>query len=127
MRTKVISYGLHDLTLALFRADDDGDRDLIELVLDESEKELRSDYLRLYNDLTAGKIDFFLFGDKTKHFFSRSTRPGVAVQASVIWDRAGELVPLSHRDIVTFSDMVRPGDGLCKDGVVVSYGVSSDL
>lgn len=72
-------------------------------------------YEALYNALAAGRIDAFDFcEDHTWHIMSRSTRPGVAVQMSVVWVREpGEMVPMSHHNInsaAEFLDLIPQGE-----------------
>lgn len=112
-----INYGLHDLTLALFRAEDPEEEKMISSVLDDSEKCLQSDFRRLWEMLISGKIDYFRHGEKTIYVFTRSTRAGVKVQRSAIWDKSGEMIPLSHADINSFSEMVEKG--FCIDNITI--------
>lgn len=63
-------------------------------------------YRALYDDLEAGRIDVFSFRQDTNvRVVARSTRPGVLIQASCFWDRDGELIALSHKDVNSFSDL----------------------
>lgn len=124
--TKEIKYNLHDLSIALLRADDDGS-DLAQLVYDDSVSMLTEDYKRLYNALVSGEIDYFRHGEKTVYVFTRSARPGVAVQRSVFWERSGEFIPVSHSDIYSFEDMTNSYNHFCIDNVTVNYGFSSDF
>lgn len=124
--TKEIKYNLHDLAIALFTADNDSS-ELVQLVYDDSEKMLKKDYKQLYDALVSGAIDYFRHGEKTVYVYTRSIRPGVAVQRSVFWDCSGELVPVSHADIYSFEDMTNSYNHFCIDNVTINYGVSADF
>lgn len=126
MATKTINYNLRDLSIAMLRADDDS-ADLVQLVYDDSVQMLTADYRRMFDMLVSGKIDYFRHGTKTIYIFTRSTRPGVAVQRSVFWDRSGDLVPVSHTDINSFSDMSSGYNDFCYDNVVIDYGTAADF
>ena len=78
---------------------------------DRMQEEHERPYKALFDALTAGEIDSFdFYGHSGKdgrlwYIFTRSTRPGVMVQMSVVWIRAsGEMLPTSHRDINSFAD-----------------------
>ena len=106
---KKISYGISDLSLALFRADD-SEADLIELVLDDTEKMIQSDYRRFFSALESGQIDSFYYeSGGSVYLYTRSARSGVLIQKTCFWNQGGELVPLSHRNINSFADMVADG------------------
>lgn len=109
MREKVINYGIQELALALFSADDDG-ADLVELAYDDAQKSIESDYKSFYDALTAGRIDCFYYEKGANVYsFTRSTRAGVTVQKTCFWKRGGDLLPLSHRDINGFRDVIADG------------------
>lgn len=115
---KVISYGLRDLALAMFRADEDG-TDLVQLAYDDAQASIERDYKKLYSALVGGKIDYFHYTKgRNVYCFTRSLYPGVEVQKTCFWDRSGELVPLSHVDLRAFSDLV--ADGLADEVTITA-------
>lgn len=117
-KTFYINYGIKDLCIAHLRAFNDPEaEEMIFAVLSDSEKCLQADYEKLYNSLVSGKIDYFRHGEKTVYIFTRSTRAGVKVQRSAIWDKSGEMIPLSHADIDSFSEMVEKG--FCIDNITI--------
>lgn len=104
-----ISYGISDLSLALFRADD-SEADLIELVLSDTERMIQSDYRKFFSALESGRINYFGYeSGGNVYLYTRSARAGVLIQKTCFWNRGGELVPLSHRNINSFADMVADG------------------
>lgn len=106
---KKINYGISDLSLALFRASE-SESDLIELVLEDTERMLQSDYRRFFSALESGRIDSFYYeSGGNVYLYTRSARRGVMIQKTCFWNRDGELVPLSHRNINSFADMVADG------------------
>lgn len=93
-----------------------GDFDAAEQLEAEHEKP----YKELFAALVAGKIDSFDYygggpvDSRNWYILTRSTRPGVLVQMSVIWCRGADLLPLSHRNINGFDDLAGeiPADGV---------------
>lgn len=107
---KEICYGITELSLSVFRANTDQEEKAAEAAYDEAQKAIEADYKPFFSALVSGEIDFFQYETgRNCHLFTRSTRAGVAVQMTIFWNRDGELIPLSHRNINTFSDMVREG------------------
>lgn len=111
---KRINYDIRALCLDLFRVDSLEEEQLIEQVLEDSRRMLRADYFGLYTDLLTGKIDYFYFenepsnaGRSKVEVWTRSARPGVQVQRTAFLKvcDTGELLPMSHHDIYTFSDI----------------------
>ena len=106
---KKINYGIRDLSISLFRADD-SEADLIELVLEDSERMIQGDYKRFFSALESGRIDSFYYeSGGNLYLYTRSARSGVLIQKTCFWNRGGELIPLSHRNINSFADMVADG------------------
>lgn len=104
-----ISYGICDLSLALFRAEE-SEADLIELVLEDTERMIQNDYMRFFSALESGRIDSFHYeSGGNLYLFTRSARANVLIQKTCFWNRGGELVPLSHVNINSFADMVADG------------------
>lgn len=104
-----INYGIRDLSMSLFLADD-SEADLIELVLDDTERMIQNDYKRFFSALESGRIDFFQYeSGGNVYLYTRSARAGVLIQKTCFWNRGGELVPLSHVNIHSFADMVADG------------------
>lgn len=115
---KVISYGLRDLALDMFRADEDG-ADLVQLAYEDAQSSIERDYKGLYSALVCGSIDSFHYKKGANiYFYTRSLYPGVEVQKTCFWDRGGELVPLSHVDLRAFSDLV--ADGLADEVTITA-------
>lgn len=107
---KVICYGMTELSLSVFRANTDQEEKAAETAYDEAQKAIEADYLPFFSALVSGEIDYFQYETgKNCHLFTRSARTGVAVQMTIFWNRDGELLPLSHRNINSFADMVRKG------------------
>ena len=70
------------------------------------EAEHERPYRALYEALEAGKISAFSFRQGANvRIVARSTRPGVLIQASLFWDRGGDLEPVSHADVNSFEDL----------------------
>ena len=70
------------------------------------EAEHERPYRALYEALEAGKISAFSFRQGANvRIVARSTRPGVLLQASLFWDRGGDLEPVSHADVNSFEDL----------------------
>ena len=112
-----INYGIRDLSLSLFRAKE-SEADLIELVLEDSERMIQNDYKRFFYALESGRIDSFYYESGLNvYLYTRSARAGVLIQKTCFWNRGGELIPLSHVNINSFADMV--ADGL-KDMVTLT-------
>lgn len=104
-----INYGIRDLAISLFRASE-SESDLIELVLEDTERMIQSDYRKFFSALESGKIDFFQYeSGGNVYLYTRSARSGVLIQKTCFWKRDGELVPLSHININSFADMVADG------------------
>lgn len=104
-----INYGIRDLAISLFRASE-SESDLIELVLDDTERMIQNDYKRFFSALESGKIDFFQYeSGRNVYLYIRSARAGVLIQKTCFWNRGGELVPLSHVNMNSFADMVADG------------------
>lgn len=95
-----------DRYIALAFSFDDADNTEAEQMEAEHEKPYRA----LYEALTAGRISAFSFRPNHSserynwHIMTRSTRPGVLVQASTILVDGDDLLPLSHKDVNSFKD-----------------------
>lgn len=64
----------------------------------------------LYNKLLTGQISAFYQRTKdNKHLIiaHKSTRPGVIIQVSHNWIINGEIIPCSHDNINSFSDLLK--------------------
>lgn len=104
-----INYGIRDLSISLFLADD-SEADLIELVLDDTERMIQSDYRRFFSALESGRIDSFYYeSGGNVYLYTRSARANVLIQKTCFWNRDGKLIPLSHVNINSFADMVADG------------------
>lgn len=107
---KEICYGMTELSLSVFRANTDQEEKAAEAAYDKAQKAIEADYLSFFSALVSEEIDFFQYETGTScHLFTRSARTGVAVQMTIFWNRDGELLPLSHRNINTFADILREG------------------
>lgn len=98
-----------------------GDLDAAERLEAEHEKP----YKALFDALAAGRIDSFDFsgnhssGNYNWYIVTRSTRPCVLLQISVVWVRpGGEMLPLSHSDINSFAEF---RDRIPQAGAVVHW------
>lgn len=106
---KKINYGIRDLSISLFRASE-SEADLIELVLEDSERMIQNDYKRFFSALESGRIDSFYYESGANvYLYTRSARAGVLIQKTCFWNRDGELIPLSHVNINSFADIVADG------------------
>lgn len=104
-----INYGIRDLSISLFRASE-SESDLIELVLEDSERMIQNDYRRFFSALEDGRINSFHYeSGGNVYLYTRSARAGVLIQKTCFWNRDGELVPLSHVNMNSFADMVADG------------------
>lgn len=119
VKSYFVNFGIRDLCIAHLRAFNDPEaEEMIFAVLSESEKELQKYYESLYADLVSGTIDYFYHVScGVIYLFTRSARAGVQVQRSAIWDKSGEMIPLSHADIDSFSEMVEKG--FCIDNITI--------
>lgn len=106
---KKINYGIRDLSISLFLADE-SESDLIELVLEDTERMIQGDYKRFFSALESGRIDSFFYEScGNLYLYTRSARANVLIQKTCFWNRDGELIPTSHHDINSFADMVADG------------------
>lgn len=112
---KSINHNTRHLSVAAFRAFGTDSERAAEQAAEEAENALQADYKSLYNSLVSGRVDYFYhesepskIGRSLVEVWTRSSRQGVAVQRSTFMRvPGGELVALSHHNIVTFSDMVK--------------------
>ena len=112
---KSINHNTRNLSVAAFRAFGTDSERAAEQAAEEAENALRADYKSLYNSLVSGQVDYFYhesepskIGRSLVEVWTRSSRQGVSVQRSTfVRVPGGELVALSHHDIMTFSDMVK--------------------
>lgn len=103
-----------------------GGEDLVQAVIDDSEKMLSADWLALYEKLVSGSYDFLSYetgkdentGRSLVYLFTRSARQNVQIQKTCFLSVPGsDLVPLSHCNFRKFEDFRR--DGL-PDGVTIN-------
>lgn len=112
---KSINHNTRNLAVAAFRAFGTDSEQAAEQAAEEAENALQADYKSLYNSLVSGLVDYFYYesepskiGRSLVEIWTRSSRQGVSVQRSTFMRvPGGELVALSHHDIMTFSDMVK--------------------
>ena len=112
---KSINHNTRNLSVAAFRAFGTNSEQAAEQAAEEAENALQADYKSLYNSLVSGQVDYFYhesepstIGRSLVEVWTRSSRQGVAVQRSTFMRvPGGELVALSHHNIMTFSDMVK--------------------
>lgn len=110
-----INHNTHDLAVAAFRAFGTDSERAAEQVAEEAENALQVDYKSLYNSLVSGQVDYFFhesepstIGRSLVEVWTRSSRKGVTVQRTTFLKvPSGELLAMSHHDIMTFSDMVK--------------------
>ena len=112
---KSINHNTRNLAVAAFRAFGTDSEQAAEQAAEEAENALRADYKSLYNSLVSGQVDYFYYesepsniGRSLVEVWTRSSRHGVSVQRSTFMRvPGGELIALSHHNIITFSDMVK--------------------
>lgn len=110
-----INHNTRNLAVAAFRAFGTDSEQAAEQAAEEAENALQADYKSLYNSLVSGQVDYFFhesepstIGRSLVEVWTRSSRKGVTVQRTTFLKvPSGELVALSHHDIMTFSDMVK--------------------
>ena len=112
---KSINHNTRQLAVAAFRAFGTDLERAAKQAAEEAENALQADYESLYNSLVSGQINCFYhesepstIGRSLVEVWTRSSRQGVSVQRSTFMRvPGGELVALSHYNIMTFSDMVK--------------------
>ena len=89
------------IELVFFDGSDDADEEA-----ERIREEHVAPYKKLFEALIIGKIDSFDFlDDGLWYIVTRSTRPEVLVQASVILLKDGDIIPISHHNVNTFHDL----------------------
>lgn len=112
---KSINHNTRNLAVAAFRAFGTDSERAAEQAVEEAENALQADYKSLYNSLVSGQVDYFYhesepsnIGRSLVEVWTRSSRKGVTVQRTTFLKvPSGELLAMSHHDIMTFSDMVK--------------------
>ncbi len=111
-----INHNTHNLAIAVFNAFGTDSEQAVEQTAAQAEQALQSDYKRLFDALVSGEISYFYYETMPTcarrglvEVWTLSARPGVLVQHTTFMrvHETGELLPLSHSNIVTFSDMVK--------------------
>lgn len=110
-----INHNTRNLSVAAFRAFGTDSEQAAEQAAEEAENALRADYECLYNSLVSGQVDYFYhesepsnIGRSLVEVWTRSSRKGVTVQHTTFLKvPSGELLAMSHHDIISFSDMVK--------------------
>lgn len=112
---KSINHNTRNLAVAAFRAFGTDSEQAAEQAAEEAENALQADYKSLYNSLVSGQVDYFYhesepstIGRSLVEVWTRSSRKGVIVQHTTFLKvPSGELLAMSHHDIISFSDMVK--------------------
>jgi len=112
---KSINHNTRQLSVAAFRAFGTDSERAAEQAAEEAENALQADYKSLYNSLVSGLVDYFYhesepskIGRSLVEVWTRSSRKDVTVQRTTFLKvPSGELLAMSHHDIISFSDMVK--------------------
>jgi hypothetical protein len=132
MKKTIINGGTAEKALALLRAESQHAEHAAERALDRAEAEIKKTWAGLFEDLEAGRIDFFYYWQPAGRgatgqniiIYTRSIKTPGHVQRTTYWNRAGEYIALSDQQYSNVDDAGRRGG--IKDRVVIFAGSNPD-